>query len=44
MNVCEFNQKQIDEFNKLIKNTFHDKGMHGRQASDERLYLNEEED
>ena len=39
MNVCDFNQKQIDDLDKLIKKALCDKGMHGRQASDERLYL-----
>ena len=39
MNVCESNMKQIDEFDKLIKKVLRDKGMHGRQSSDERLYL-----
>ena len=40
MNVCDLNQKQIDDFNKLIKKALQNKGMHCRQASDERLYLN----
>ena len=39
MNVCDFNQKQIDYLDKLIKKALREKGMHGRQASDERLYL-----
>ena len=39
MNVCDFNQKQIDDLDKLIKKALRDKRMHGRQASDERLYI-----
>ena len=34
MNVCDFNQKQIDNLDKLIKKALHDKGVHGRQASE----------
>ena len=43
MNVCDFNQKQIDDLGKLIKKALHDKRMHGKQASDERLYLKVED-
>ena len=43
MNVCNFSQKQIDDLSKLIKKALHDKGMHGRQANDERLYLKVED-
>ena len=43
MIACDFTQKQIDELNKLIKKAIRDKRMHGRQASDERLYFNVEE-
>ena len=39
MDVCEFNQKQIDDPDKLIKKALRDKGMRGGQANDERLYL-----
>ena len=39
LNVCDFNQKQINNPDKLIKKALLKKGMHGRQASDERLYL-----
>ena len=39
INFCDFNQKQIDDLNKLIKKALRDKGTHDRQASDERLYL-----
>ena len=42
MDVCEFNQKQIDDPDKLIKKALRNKGMRGRQANDERLYLKEE--
>jgi len=43
MNVCEFNKKQLDELDKLIKKELRDKNMHGKQASDERLYLRMED-
>jgi len=39
MNVCEFNKKELDDLDKLVKKELRDKGMHGKQASDERLYL-----
>ena len=39
LNVCDFNQKQIDYLDKLIKKALREKGTHCRQASDERLYL-----
>ena len=39
MNVCEFNKKQLDDLDKVIKKELRDKGMHGKLASDERLYL-----
>ena len=44
MNVCDFNQKQINDLDKLIKKAVHDKRMHGRLASDERLYLKVEDE
>ena len=43
MNVCEFNQKQIDDLAKLIKKALDDKRMNGKQASDKRLYLKVED-
>ena len=43
MNVCDFNQKQIGGLDKLVKKALCDKGMHVRQASDERLYLKVED-
>ena len=43
MNVCDFNQKPIDDLDKLIKKALRDKRMHGRQASDERLCFKEED-
>ena len=36
MNVCDINQKQIDDLDNLIKKALRDKEMHGRQAIDER--------
>ena len=43
MTVCDFNQKQIDDFGKLIEKALRDKRMHGRQASDEWVYSKVEE-
>ena len=43
MNVCQFNRKQLDELDKVVKKELRDKNMHGRQASDERLYLRRED-
>ena len=43
MNVCDYNHKQVDDLDKLIKKALRDKGMHGRQASDEKLYLKVED-
>ena len=42
MHVYDFNQKQIDDLDKLIEKALHGKGMRGLQASDERLYLKAE--
>ena len=43
MNVCDFNQKKIDDFERLLEKALRDKRMHGKQASDERLYLKMED-
>ena len=42
MNVCDFNQKQINDLDKLIKKALHDKEC--MVASDERLYLKVEDE
>ena len=39
MNVCQFTQKELYDFDMLVKNILCKRGMLGRQASDERLYL-----
>jgi hypothetical protein len=39
INVCDFTKKQLDEIDKTIKQELRSKNMHGRQASDERLYM-----
>ena len=41
MNVCDYNHKQVDDLDKLIKEALRSKEMHARQASEERLYLKE---
>ena len=39
MNVCRFTNKQLDELDKMIKSILKERKMHGRQCSNERLYL-----
>ena len=42
MNVCTFTKQKLDELDKVIKKILRDNNMHGRQASDERLYMRRE--
>ena len=42
MNVCTFTKQKLDELEKAIKKILRDNKMHGRQASDERLYMRRE--
>ena len=42
MNVCTFTKQKLDELDKAIKKILRDNRMHGRQASDERLYMRRE--
>ena len=42
MNVCTFTKQKLDELDKAIKKILRDNKMHGRQASDERLYMRRE--
>ena len=39
MNVCQFTQKELYDLDMLVKDILRTRGMLGRQASDERLYL-----
>lgn len=39
MNVCTFSALQLDQLDKTIKRILRENNMHGRQCSDERLYL-----
>ena len=39
MNICKFNDGELKELNQIIKNDLRKMNMHGRQSSDERLYL-----
>ena len=39
MNVCQFTQKELYDFDMLVKDILLKRGMLGRQESDERLYL-----
>ena len=43
MNVITFTKTELTEFNMLIKRILRNKNMHGRQGSNERLYLCREE-
>ena len=43
MNVCKFNNGEVNHLDQLIKKELHAKNMLGRQTSDERLYLKREE-
>ena len=42
MNVCTFTKQKLDELDKAIKKILRDKKLHGRQVSDERLYMRRE--
>ena len=42
MNVIHYNKTDLSELNMLIKRELRNKHMHGRQASNERLYLKRE--
>eukprot|EP00112_Aurelia_sp_Birch-Aquarium-sp1_P018888 Seg4583.3 transcript_id=Seg4583.3/GoldUCD/mRNA.D3Y31 product="hypothetical protein" protein_id=Seg4583.3/GoldUCD/D3Y31 len=42
MNVCTFTKQKVDELDKAIKTILRDNKIHGRQASDVRLYTRRE--
>ena len=42
MNICTFTKQKLDELDKAIKKILRDNKMHGRQASDEWLYMRRE--
>ena len=42
MNVCTFTKQKLDELDKAIKKILRDNKLHGRQASDEQLYMRRE--
>ena len=39
MTVCQFTRKKLNDLDILVKDILRKRGMLGRQASDERLYL-----
>ena len=39
MNVCNLRKGDLEQLDKSVKAILRDKGFHGRQASDERLYM-----
>ena len=43
MNVCNLRKGDLDELNVTVKSVLRREGFHGRQSSDERLYLNRNE-
>ena len=43
MNVCEFAEKELDGLDGMVKRKLREKNMHGRQNSDERLYMSSED-
>ena len=43
MNVCNLGKGQLDELDKIVKSVLRREGFHGRQSSDEQLYLKRKE-
>ena len=43
MNVCVIRKGELEELNKMVKEVLRERKFHGRQASDERLYMRREE-
>ena len=43
MNVCVIRKGELEELHKMVKNILRERKFHGRQASDERLYMRREE-
>ena len=43
MSVCQFTEKELYDLDMLVKDILRRRGMLGRQASDERLYLKRQE-
>ena len=39
MNVCKMSEAELNELDMIVKRALRGKNMHGRQSSDERLYL-----
>ena len=39
MNVCKFSKSDLDGLDKIVKQVLRENNMHGKQCSDERLYL-----
>ena len=39
MNICRFSKGDLVELDMVVKRKLREEKMHGRQASDERLYL-----
>ena len=39
MNICRFNKGDLVELDMAVKKKLREEKLHGRQASDERLYL-----
>ena len=43
MNVCVIRKGELEELHKMVKDILPERKFHGRQASDERLYMRREE-
>ena len=43
MNVCVIRKGELEELNKMVKEVLRERKFHGREASDERLYMRREE-
>ena len=39
MNVCKLGKDELDELDKIVKGALRREGFHGRQSSDERVYM-----
>ena len=43
MNVCVIRKGELEELDKMVKDILRERNIHGRQASDERLHMRQEE-
>ena len=43
MNICVIRKGELEELDKMVKDILRERKFHGRQASDERLYMRRQE-